>query len=109
MNKESRVGPQGDQPTLELYASAEDGEMDSGEACHRREEVEVDLQWFLERRGQDSRPGCWRQSSTSQRDPLLRIMAASVDMFGGRALEQFFADGRCEPSARCRHVVDDGS
>ena len=59
-----------DQLTLELYASGEDEEMDSSEASHRREEVEVDLQSCLERRGQDSTLVCCQPSSTSQlRDP----------------------------------------
>jgi hypothetical protein len=72
-----------DQLTPEPYASGEDEEMDSNEVCHRREEVEVYLHLLLERRGQDLRPGCCRPSSTSQLiDPLLRIMAAKVDMFG---------------------------
>lgn len=107
MDKEPCVEHQSeDQLTPEPYASGEGEEMDSNEACHLKEEVEVELLSFLERRGQDSTLACYRPSSISQlRDPLLRIMAASVDIFGGRALWRISADGRPEPSARCRHCV----
>ena len=97
-------GQSEDQLTLELYASEEDGGMGSNVVCHLRGEVEVDLLLSLERRGQDSMLACWRPSSIPQLiDPLLSIVGANVDMFGERALERFFADGRREPSARWRH------
>ena len=70
-------GQSEDQLTLELYASEEDGGMDSDVVCHPRGEVEVDSLLFLERRGQDWTLACCRPSSILQLiDPLLSIIGA---------------------------------
>ena len=63
-NQEAREARGGRRLTLEPYASEEDEGTDSNEEYHRREEVEVGSPSCLERRGQDSRPGCWRQTWT---------------------------------------------
>lgn len=60
----------------------------------------MQLRHSSERIDQDLRLACCLLSSKLM-DPLLRRTEAVVDMFGGKARYQFFANGRCEPSARC--------
>jgi hypothetical protein len=89
------------QLTLELYASAADGDRDSSAACHRTvRKCAGGLDCWKGCRGPDSTRACSQPSSRWWLlGPLLGCSEARVDMFGRQLLGKRFGG-----SASCRHI-----